>query len=166
MNLRCKLTLAALAASLLCRSGAPALAAPVPLTPASLSPCALTAQEIQAVFGLAVEKSERADMTLPGGRDLGCVYTFQGSSLEIQIRQTWDDRRPATAQSVTQGKGFQPLPNDPDGAALKAGGPDTPGSGGEMVYVRGKVQTRIVVRGGRLTGTEVMQRLQLLRRVP
>jgi len=161
MNARPTILLAALAAALL---GRPSQAAP-PLTPAALSPCTFAATEVQEVFGLKVATSERSDMNIPRGRDLGCVYTFEGSSLEVQIRQTWDDARPSSASAASE-KGAKPLAGDPDGAAWKAGEAERPGSGGELVYTRGKVQVRVVVRGGRLTGTEALQRLLRLRRVP
>lgn len=165
MKLLSTIRIAALAASLLGTTAAPLFAA-APATPTALSPCALSAADVQAAFGLTVDRTEVSDMTLPGGRDVGCLYTFKDSSFELTVRQTWDDSRPAGAASLADGERGTAIPNDPDGAFGKAAPADRPGARAELAYARGKVQTRISVHGGRLLATEALAKLVLLRRVP
>lgn len=153
----------ALAFALGCGAAGSLTAAP-PATAASLSPCPLTTQEVEAVFRLTVDRTETSDMTVPGGRDAGCLYTFKDSSFELTVRQTWEESRAGGA--AVQAEGAKAVAHDPDGATWKAQATDRPGAGGDLSYLRGKVRTRIQVRGGRLTAAEVLQRVLLLRRVP
>lgn len=144
----------------------PAALAQAPLTPASLSPCAWSPAEVEAVLGPKVSRREAADMKTPAGRDVGCVYTFDGSSIEVSIRQTWDPANSGSAPAAAKGAegDRKAIPGDPDGAAWKAGP-----SGErrlELTYSRGKVRTTVVVRGGTFLDEDMQPRLLRLRRVP
>ena len=139
-----------------------------PTNAAGLSPCAFAANEIKAVFGIVVETTNAADMSLSDGRDVGCFYTVKGSSFTLAVRQIWKNSRSSTPAPAKAAKGMRAtaLPGDPDGAVVQMQETDEPGAGAELVYVRGKVETHIVVKGGRLTGEEVRQLFPKLRRVP
>lgn len=68
-------------------------------------------------------------------------------------------------QGAGQGQdGQTAIAGDPDGAMVQA----DPGGGGsgELVYVRGKVKTRVFWHGGNLADADGLQRLLKLRRVP
>lgn len=143
-----------------------ARAAPPP-TAAGLLPCAFAATELQAVFGIVIESTSRSDMSLPNGRDVGCYYTVKDSSLTFAIRQVWDNNRRSTAPAAAlAGQRVTALAGDPDGAVFRMQEEDRPGAGGELVYVRGRVETHVRIYGGRLTGAEVLQRIGQLRRIP
>jgi hypothetical protein len=139
------------------------LSATPPLTPASLRPCAFSLAEVAVALGVQLQRTDDADMTLPVGRDVGCLYSIKGSDFVFGVRQTWDSTRPgsAAAQSVN---GFTRIAGDPDGAMFAS---DTAsGSGGELVYTRGKVQIRVFWHGGNLTSADGLARLLRLRRLP
>jgi hypothetical protein len=162
--------LAALVAltALLCSAPARLWADP-PATPAGLAPCVYTAEEMASVFELTLDRAEASDMTLPGGRDVGCIYTFRETSFELAVRQTWGTALPPSASAESNDVKAAESPvelNDAEEARWKAAPADRPGAGGELTYLRGRVRTKVVVRGGRFTGTEVLKRLQVLRRVP
>jgi len=156
----------AFAAAMTLFLAAAASRAQAPLTPASLSPCAWTPAEVEAALGLTVERREAADMKTVGGRDVGCVYTFRGSSIEISIRQTWDPANsgasPAAAEGATSDR--KAIAGDPDGAAWKTKRTDGPRL--ELTYSRGRVRTTVVARGGTFRDEEMQPRLLRLRRVP
>src|SRR5215218_10375375 len=114
------------------RAISPALAQE-PLTPASLSPCPFTPAEIESALGVSVEDGQAADMSFPGGRDVGCLYPVKGSDTVLSVRQTWDAANQAAAK-LAEG-GLQAVPGDPDGAQWKSGGKDEPSA--ELTYARG-----------------------------
>jgi hypothetical protein len=134
-------------------------------TPADLKPCAFGLDEISQAFGIGLRRTDPADMTIPVGRDVGCLYSVKGSDFVFGVRQTWDSTRPGSAPSpgAAPGPGYRQVVGDPDGAVYLT---DAGGSSGELVYVRGKVQTRVFWHGGNLSNAEGMQRLLALRRVP
>jgi hypothetical protein len=135
-----------------------------PANPSALVPCAFALSEIAEAMGVTLEQQQAADMTIPVGRDVGCLYSIKGSDFVFGVRQTWDSTRPpgkAPGQAIP---GSRAIAGDPDGAVYvaDAGG----GGGGELVYVRGKVQTRVFWHGGNLTDADGLERLLHLRRVP
>ena len=160
MRTRWTIALAAAAAAL----GAAAALPAQPPTPRGLRPCAFDLSEIAEVMGVELQRSEAADLTISVGRDVGCLYSVKGSDFVFGVRQTWDSTRPAKAGSARAPRGYRAIPGDPDGAVVQA---DSGGGGsGELVYVRGKVQTRVFWHGGNLDTADGLQRLLKLRRVP
>lgn len=163
MRTKIRIGFVGMAAALCC--GASALAQ-APLTPTSLTPCAWTLAEVEAVLGLRVSTREVADMKSPAGRDVGCVYTFEGSSIEVSIRQTWDPANNGAALATAKEghANLKAVPNDPDGAAWKV----APAAERrlELTYARGRVRTIVVVRGGTFRDEDMQPRLLRLRRVP
>ncbi len=146
----------------------PCTGAPPPLTPSSLSPCALRAGEIATALGVTVEEEQAADMSWPGGRDVGCLYTFQGTSVVLSVRQTWDPAAGSGAAPQAAEKpdpGVEVVPGDPDGAAWRVrdaeGNQDV-----ELTYTRGHVHTRVSAHNGSFDVTDMRQRITRLRRVP
>lgn len=138
-----------------------------PADPAALVPCALKVAEVQAVFGLTVDQVQQGDVTVPNGRDVACLYTFKNSSFTIGVRQIWDPSATAPPRASSRiDRVSKAIDGDADGAAFSTAATDGPGAGGELEYVRGKVRTRVLAHGGRLTGAEVIQRFLRLRRVP
>jgi hypothetical protein len=154
------IALAAAAASL---TGGAALAAQ-PLTPAALKPCAFSLTEVVKALGVEVKRAAAGDMTITVGRDVGCLYFVKGSDFVFGVRQTWDSTRPAKAASAGAIGGYRAIPGDPDGALVQSDA--GAGGSGELVYVRGKVQTRVFWHGGNLDSADGVQRLLRLRRVP
>jgi hypothetical protein len=138
-----------------------------PLTPASLSPCPFTPAEIESALGVSVEDGQAADMSFPGGRDVGCLYAVKGSDTVLSVRQTWDT---ASAGSASQGTaklaegGLHAIPGDPDGAQWKSGGKDEPSA--ELTYARGKIRTRVLIHGATVRESDMQSRLLRLKRVP
>ncbi len=153
----------AVAAALAWLGAPPALSAQA-ATPSALSPCAFTLAEIDNALGVQLHRAEAADMTIAVGRDVGCLYSLPGSDFVFGVRQTWDSTRAPIAPHGAAAPGYTLIAGDPDGAiyTADAGG----GSSGELVYVRGKVQTRVFWHGGNLTAADGLQRLLRLRRVP
>jgi hypothetical protein len=146
--------------------GVSPLPAQASLTPGSLSPCPFTPAEVESALGVRVEDGQAADMSWPGGRDVGCLYAVQGSDTVLSVRQIWD---PANAGSVNQASarpagGLQAIPGDPDGAKWKAGGKDDPSV--ELLYERGKVRTRVLIHGATIRESDMQPRLLRLKRVP
>lgn len=133
-----------------------------PLTPASLSPCPFTPAEIESALGVSVEDGQAADMSFPGGRDVGCLYAVKGSDTVLSVRQTWDAANQG-AVKLAEG-GLQAIPGDPDGAQWKAGGKDKPSVG--LIYARGKVRTRVLIYGDTVRESDMQPRLLRLKRVP
>lgn len=157
-----KTRIAALAPLLVTLCGArPAQAQPA--APELLSPCALAHGEIREILELDIERAHVADMKIPGGRDVGCLYTVKGSQTVLSVRQTWDPaaKGPSAAAGET---GFRPIPGDQDHAASRTGPADEPGA--ELVYWRGKVKTRLFVHGPTLEANAMLAKLLKLRRVP
>jgi hypothetical protein len=161
MRTRWTIALAAAAASLLTGG---ALAAQ-PLTPAVLKPCAFTLAEVAEALGVEVKQAAAANMTITVGRDVGCLYFVKGSNFVFGVRQVWDSTRPAKAAGARAPRGYRAIPGDPDGAVFQS---DSGGGGGsgELIYVRGKVQTRAFWHGGNLASADGLQRLLSMRRVP
>lgn len=157
----------------LCAAGAEAGNAPP--APAALSPCALAATEIGAIFGMTVDKAELADIQFPGGRDVGCIYTFQGTQTVLSIRQTWGTpsssasaaEKAASGQAPRPWQELQAIAGDPDHAAWKVSERKDDQSV-TLTYVRagGKAQTTVSVHGGAFDVATMQQKLLLLRRVP
>jgi len=135
-----------------------------PTTPSALVPCAFALSEVAEAMGVELEKTDAADMTIPVGRDVGCLYTIKRSDFVFGVRQTWDSTRPASGGGAKSLRGYTPIPGDPDGAVYATA--TGSGSSGELVYIRGKVQTRVFWHGGNLADAEGLQRLLRLRRVP
>ena len=135
-----------------------------PTHPSGLVPCAFGRDEIAAAFGVELQKLDAADMTIPVGRDVGCLYSIKGSDFVFGVRQTWDSTRPPGKPPGQARPGSRAIAGDPDGAVYVADA-DAGGSG-ELVYVRGKVQTRVFWHGGNLTDADGLARLLHLRRVP
>jgi hypothetical protein len=146
---------------LVCLATGPALAQPP--TPAGLTPCVFAHDEILSNLGLDIDTTQVADMTLRGGRDVGCLYTIKGSETVLTVRQTWDPAAPGRPAKVG-GTGLRPVPGDRDGAAAGIGPPDEPSA--ELVYWRGPVKTRLLVHGPTLDANDMQARLLKLRRVP
>ena len=160
MRTRWTIALAAAAAALVV-SGA--LAAQPP-TPAALEPCAFNLPEVAEAMGVEVKQAAAADMTITVGRDVGCLYFVKGSDFVFGVRQIWDSTRPAKAPAPAP-RGYRAIPGDPDGAVVQAASGGGAGSG-ELVYVRGKVETHVFWHGGNLSSADGLQRLLSLRRVP
>jgi hypothetical protein len=155
-----KITLTAAAAWL---SAAAALSAQ-PANPSALVPCAFARSEIAEAMGVDLQQADAADMTIPVGRDVGCLYSIKGSDFVFGVRQTWDSTRPPGQPPAKAMPGYRAIPGDPDAAMVQAD--QSGGGGGELVYVRGKVETRVFWHGGNLTDADGLQRLLHLRRVP
>jgi|GEM_PF-4661642 len=126
--------------------GGSSLLAQGPSTPALLTPCPYTPAEIAEALGLAVGAGQAADMSSPGGRDVGCLYPVKDSEEVLVVRQTWAP--PGSAGSSVS-------------KSLKNGGPRA-----ELSYSRGKVRTLISVHGGTFNETDMQPRLLKLRQVP
>lgn len=135
-----------------------------PATPSALVPCAFALAEITAVLGVPLQRAEAADMTTPVGRDVGCLYSLRGSDFVFGVRQTWDSTRPASGPGAKGIRGYTAIAGDPDGAVVVTDAGS--GSSGELVYIRGKVQTRVFWHGGNLSVADGLERLLSLRRVP
>ena len=155
-----KIALTAAAAWL---SAAAALSAQ-PKDPSALVPCAFALSEIAEAMGVELQQADAADMTIPVGRDVGCLYSIKGSDFVFGVRQTWDSTRPANRPPAGSTPGNRQVAGDPDGAVYASAAGN--GSGGELIYVRGKVQTRVFWHGGNLADADGLQRLLHLRRVP
>jgi hypothetical protein len=154
------IALAALAAWL---GWAPALAADAQ-RPSDLVPCAFALSEIAEAIGVELQQADAADMTIPVGRDVGCLYSVKGSDFVFGVRQTWDSTRAAGRAPAGGTAGSRKIVGDPDGAVYTSAAGS--GGGGELVYVRGKVRTRVFWHGGNLTDADGLQRLLKLRHVP
>jgi hypothetical protein len=144
--------------------GAAAALSAQPTTPAALVPCAFALVEIAEAMGVEPQKAEAADMTIPVGRDTGCLYSIKDSDFVFGVRQTWDKTRAPGKPPAKAMTGYTAIAGDPDGAMVQAD--SSGGSSGELVYVRGKVQTRVFWHGGNLADADGLQRLLKLRRVP
>jgi hypothetical protein len=136
--------LVAASISLIVLQGVASAQAPAP-TPSSLVPCAFEKQEVMGAMGFAVETADSADMTTPVGRDVGCLYSLKGSDFVFGVRQTWDSTRTAPNQA-------------PVGAPTA--------TGGQVVYIVGKIQITVFWHGGNLASTDGIQRLMGMRRLP
>jgi hypothetical protein len=120
------------------------LLAQSPLTLTSLIPCPYSPTEITATLGLIVDAGQAADMSSPGGRDVGCLYPIQGSETVLVVRQTWN-----------------PSSSSKTAAGLIQGGPRA-----ELAYSRGRVRTLLSLHGGAFNETDLQPRLLKLRQVP
>jgi hypothetical protein len=160
MRISGKIALTAAAAWL----GAAAALSAQPTTPSALVPCVFALSEVAEAMGVQPQQTEAADMTIPVGRDVGCLYSIKGSDFVFGVRQTWDSTRAPGKPPARAKTGQTAIAGDPDGAIVQA----DPGGGGsgELVYVRGKVQTRVFWHGGNLSDADGLQRLLKLRRVP
>jgi len=148
-----------------------AAGAPPAITPSSLHPCAFTGAELQLAIGMKVDKGEAADMTFPGGRDVGCSYAIRGGDLVFSVRQTWEApaKKAGAAAPQRAERGLRPpLKGDPDGASWKFPVMGAAGdvSSLELVYTRGSVRTRLILHGGNFTVANMQPKLLALRRVP
>lgn len=154
------------ALSLLVTAGVPSAAGAEPITPASLTPCPFTREEIAAALGIDVEQGEAADMKFPGGRDVACLYPVKGSQTVVTVRQIFDPaaQGSSNAKAPSLEAGYHAIPGDPDQAAVKSGRPEERVA--ELTYARGKVRTRIFVHGITLDREAVQPKLLRLRRVP
>lgn len=112
-------------------------------------------------MGFQVETTDQADLTLPAGRDVGCLYSIKGSDFVFGVRQTWDSTRPSSSPVPA---GFRRLPGDPNGAVYSSDA--TNGSSGQLVYVVGKIQITVFWHGGDLSDADGLQRLLRFRRLP
>ena len=150
-----KTRITAIAALLLTLCGA-RLTQAQPATPDLLEPCVFAHGEIREVLALEIERSQVADMKIPGGRDVGCLYTVKASQTVLTVRQTWDPAAsgPPAAAGET---GLRPIPGDRDHAASRTGPADEPGA--ELVYWRGKVKTRLFVHGPTLDANAMLAKL-------
>ena len=138
-----------------------------PLTPASLTPCPYTQEEIEKALNLKVNAGEAAEMKFPASRDVGCLYQVAGAATTLAVRQTWDPTGDSgKAQPAAAGARTEAIPGDPDGAQWKIGGGDRDEPTIELTYTRGKVQTRVLIHGRSLRETEMQSKLLKLRRVP
>jgi len=160
MRILVKIALTAAAAWL---AAAAALSAQPP-DPSALVPCAFAHSEIAEAMGVEPQRDDAADMTIPVGRDVGCIYSIKGSDFVFGVRQTWDSTRPPGKPAPKALPGYRAIPGDRDGAMVQAD--SSGGSSGELVYIRGKVQTRVFWHGGSLSNADGLRRLQHLRRVP
>jgi hypothetical protein len=115
------------------------------LTPVSLLPCAFKLDEVAQAMGMQLDATNQADMTTPVGRDVGCLYSIKGSDFVFGVRQTWDSTRLATPGPPTT----SPTP-----------------TGGQLVYVVGKIQITVFWHGGTLASADGLRRLLKLRRLP
>jgi hypothetical protein len=145
--------------------GASVLKAEEPVTPASLQPCPYSAEEIQSALGVTVERGEAADMTFPGGRDVGCIYPVKNSQTVLSVRQTWDPSGSSGGDSAAKHEegGLQPIAGDSDGASWRVKRNE---HSVELVYTRAEVRTRVLVHGGTFDDDDMQPRLLTLRRVP
>jgi hypothetical protein len=185
-----RMTLARAITPLLLALGGARLAQAQPATPDLLRPCVFAHDEILEALELEIEGSQLADMKLPGGRDIGCLYTIKHSQTVLTVRQTWDPAHPGPGTAVEAG--FRAIPGDPDRAATRTspipgnrvrvaartrpipgkrdqaaartGPSDEPGA--EVVYWRGIVKTRLFVHGPTVDATAMLAKLLKLRRVP
>src|ERR1700724_1591494 len=148
-----QIPLAAAAASL--RAGG-AFAAQPP-TPAGLQPCAFTLPEVAEAMGAEVKQAAAADMTITVGRDAGCLYFVKGSTFVFGVRQVWDSTLPAKAPARAP-RGYRAIPDDPDGAVVQSASGGGSASG-ELVYVRGKVETHVFWHGGNLSSADGLEGL-------
>ncbi len=135
-----------------------------PTDPSALVPCVFAHSEIAEAMGVEPQQDDAADMTISVGRDVGCLYSIKGSDFVFGVRQTWDRTRSPGKPAAKPLPGYRAIPGDPDGAMVQAH--SSGGSSGELVYIRGKVQTRVFWHGGSLSDADGLQRLQHLRRVP
>ena len=142
---------------------APALAADAQ-RPSDLEPCAFRLDEIAEVFGVELQTMDAADMAIPVGRDVGCLYSVKGSDFVFGVRQSWDSTRAANRPPAGGTPRSRKIAGDPDGAVYTSDAGN--GGGGELVYSRGKVRTRVFWHGGNLTDADGLQRLLKLRHVP
>jgi len=138
------------------------LAEAQPPTPAGLEPCVFAHDELLSDLGIDIDTAQVADMTFPGGRDVGCLYTIKASETVFTVRQTWDPA--ASGKPAKAGAGLRAVAGDKDGAAAGIGPPDEPSA--ELVYWRGKVKTRLFAHGPTLDANDMQARLLKLRRVP
>ena len=140
-------TLTAICALLtLASMGISGVLAEPPLTPSSLRPCPFTPAEIEAALGVSVEEGQVADMTWPGGRDVGCLYVVKGSETVLSVRQTWDPGKAAQA------------------AVTKTGADGKPSV--ELTYGRGNVRTRVLLHGGAFDEADMQPKILKLKKVP
>ncbi len=139
------------------------LAQAQPTTPDALNPCVFAHDELLSTLGLDIETAQVADMKFPGGRDVGCLYTIKQSETVFTVRQTWDPSSSGQSAKAVE-KGFRPVPGDQDRAMTQTGPASEPSI--ELVYVRGKVKTRLFVHGPTLDPKDMQTRLLKLRRVP
>ena len=144
--------------------GGAAVLSAQPTDPSALVPCAFAHSEIAEAMGIEPQRDDAADMTIPVGRDVGCIYSIKGSDFVFGVRQTWDRTRPPGKPAAQALPGYRAIPGDPDGAMVQAD--SSRGGSGELVYIRGKVQTRVFWHGGNLSAADGLQRLLHLRRVP
>lgn len=136
--------LVAASISLLALGGIAAAQAPAP-TPSSLVPCAFQQTEVVSAMGFAVDTTDAADMTTTVGRDVGCLYSIKGSDFVFGVRQTWDSTRLSTSAAPVA----------------------TPSAtGGQVVYVVGKIQITVFWHGGNVASADGLQRLMSLRKLP
>jgi hypothetical protein len=144
---------------------APRLAAADAPTPAALVPCVFAHDELLEALGLDVEPGQVADMQLPGGRDVGCLYRVKDSDTVLTVRQTWDPAHPPPPSPAPKARreGRQRPRSKADPAAA-GGQPDEPSV--ELVYWRGKVHTRLFVHGPALDPNDMDAKLHKLRQVP
>jgi hypothetical protein len=145
----------------------PGMADPL-VTPASLVPCPFTPAEIEATLGLKVNAGEAADMKLPAGRDVGCIYQAVGGSTTVAVRQTWDPTGSIGAPQAVADKNrsIKAIPGDADGAQWKVGSQSDDEPRVELSYTRGMVQTRVIVHGRSFRAPDIQPNLLNLRRVP
>ncbi len=142
-----------------------AASAAVP-TPPAFYPCAFGRAEIATALGMEVKLNEAADMKTPGGREVGCIYSFTGSSLVLSLRLTWP--APPAASGANSGKwehGARAIVGDPDGAAWKVAGAGDEQSV-DLTYTRAGVAVHLSAHGTTFDVTDFQQRLLNLRRVP
>jgi hypothetical protein len=111
-----------------------------------------------------LKQADAADMTIPVGRDVGCLYSVKGSDFVFGVRQVWDSTRKGGGPSPGSAAGYRKVAGDPDGAVVATGAGGV--SSGELVYVRGKVETRVFWHGGTLSDADGLARLLKLRHVP
>jgi hypothetical protein len=137
-----------------------------PSAPAILSPCPFTPAEIGSVLGISVEDGQAADMSWPGGRDVGCLYAVKDSNTVVSVRQTWDLANTGSSQASAQhvDSDFQAVTGDPDGAKWKAGTGHE--ASVELIYSRGKVKTKVLIHGDTFRESDLQPKMLKLRRVP
>ncbi|HVT57920.1 MAG TPA: hypothetical protein VHR45_05940 [Thermoanaerobaculia bacterium] len=163
------IALAATTAWLCATTALPAQSAP---TIQSLLACPFAHAEVETALSMKLEKGQAADMRFPDRRDVGCMHVVKGSSAVFAVRQTWDPSIPTAPGGASVGIRAAPTPLEP-GATAIAGDPDraswkedAAGDGGELIYTRGKVRTRVMLHGGILTSADAQRILLQLRRVP
>jgi hypothetical protein len=137
-------------------------------SPADLVPCPFTEEEVEALFDATVTEMARADMTAPGGRDVGCTYVFDGSETVLAVRQVWDapGNGNITAEAKTQQHepGDEPIPGDPDGATWQVG--EDQGPSVKLKYKRGRVRSFVLVHRGAFDVERIKPKMLRLKRVP